>query len=121
MLDSRNRGKRFQLFGLVNEPNCVASAEPDEYGLYLDKWNGDPYVRKQGDEDKYAEAPFAKGKYPYYPDPAAYPEYGEPTGIVGLRKFRNPNFDKGKWDVNKYFDQPWAVEPPYVVGFSCAF
>jgi hypothetical protein len=121
MLDSRNRGKRFQLFGLVNEPNCVAATEPDEYGLYLDRWKGDPYERKPGDEEKYADAPYKKGKYPYYPDPEAYPEYGEPTGVVGLRKFKNPKFDKAKWDVNKYFDQPWAVEPPYLVGFGCAF
>jgi hypothetical protein len=104
MLDSRNRKDRFKKFGLVNEPNCEAVSEPDECGLYLDKWKGDP-----------------EGYYPtkYFPDGEKV--YGEPTGIVGLRKFKNPNFDKTKWDVKKYFAAPWAMEPPYLVGFSCAF
>jgi hypothetical protein len=32
-----------------------------------------------------------------------------------------PNFDKARWDVKKYFDAPGAIEPPYLIGFSCAF
>jgi hypothetical protein len=120
MLDSRNRDKRFRLFGLINEPNCVAATEPDpETGLWLDVWQGDKY--KRGDSRKFDDAAYDRGDYPYYPDPRAYPEYGEPSGIVGMRKFKNPRFDKSKWDVKKYFDAPWAMEPPYLVGFSCAF
>lgn len=36
ILDSRNRGSRFEDFGLINDPGCVARTEPDEYGLWLD-------------------------------------------------------------------------------------
>src|SRR5262249_50996885 len=63
----------------------------------------------------------------YYPDPKVY---GEPTGIVGLRKFRNPKFwgdddqaaqNRKAWDVAAYFKAPQKFEPPYFIGFSCAF
>lgn len=44
------------------------------------------------------------------------------TGIMGARKFPNPNFEPAKWDVAKYY-QPGkeraAIEPPYRVGLSC--
>jgi hypothetical protein len=113
MLDTRNRNKRFQMFGLINEPNCEEAKEPEkETGLWLDKWNGDP------------EGVYPKGPYP---DTKVY---GEPTGIVGLRKFKNPEFwgdnpdaqaNKKKWNVNEYFKAPHKFEPPYFVGFSCAF
>ena len=36
ILDSRQRGERFESFGLVNDPGCTAATEPDEYGLWLD-------------------------------------------------------------------------------------
>jgi hypothetical protein len=117
VLDSRHRGDRFKTLGLINEPNCVPATKPDEYGLWLDEWKGDP-------EDYYPTK-----YYPYYEKANGLPSYaqtgaelyGEPTGVVGLRKFKNPKFDKSKWDVKKYFDAPWAMEPPYHVGFSCAF
>ncbi|WP_017715969.1 hypothetical protein [Kamptonema formosum] len=41
------------------------------------------------------------------------------TGVIGLRKFKNPNFDPAKWDAQKYESDP-TVEPPYRVGMSCA-
>lgn len=113
MLDSRNRYERFRKFGLVNEPNCERSMEPDEFGLYLDKWNGDPLHYYPGDPQYYTD------HHDYY---AADPKvYGEPTGIVGLRKFPNPKFDKSKWNAAEYFNNPGRIEPPYVIGFSCAF
>jgi hypothetical protein len=97
MLDSRNRHQRFRLFGLINEPNCEAPKDPDTYGLWLDTWKGDPLQEVEpGDKAQF------KGKYPYYPDPAAYGDaYGEPTGIVGLRKFKNSKFDESKWDRDR--------------------
>jgi hypothetical protein len=104
LLDSRNRGDRFKKLGMINEPNCEKVTEPDEYGLYLDRWKGDPL-------DYYPTK--------YYPRGAEV--YGEPAGVVGMRKFKNPRFDKANWDVKKYFEAPWAMEPPYVFGFSCAF
>ncbi|WP_026135035.1 hypothetical protein [Scytonema hofmannii] len=41
------------------------------------------------------------------------------TGVIGLRKFTNPNFDPVKWDPEKY-KQDAQVEPPYRIGQSCA-
>jgi hypothetical protein len=117
LLDSRHRGDRFKKLGLMNEPNCVAATKPDENGLWLDEWKGDPenyYPTKY-----YPGYEKANGVPPYAP--TGEEVYGEPTGVVGLRKFKNPKFDKSKWDVKKYFDAPWAMEPPYHVGFSCAF
>jgi mono/diheme cytochrome c family protein len=99
LLDSRDRATRFARLGLINEPNCYQASKPDEYGLWLDEWAGDP-------------------------DPKAYPDtnvYGKPTGVIGLRKYPNPSFDRSKWDVNKYFASPDQVEPPYLIGMSCAF
>jgi hypothetical protein len=94
LLDSRQRDRRFLLYGLVNEPNCEPAKAPDpETGLWLDTWKGDGY--KRGDDYKYGDAQYPKGDYPYYPDPKVEEyarAYGEPTGVVGLRKFRNPRF-----------------------------
>jgi hypothetical protein len=120
MLDSRNRDSRFERLGLINEPNFVRANSPDRYGLWLDEWKGDPY----------------------YPNTEAYPlktnpQTGQPiskvhyglaktvdgrgTGIVGLRLFDNPEFKPEKWNRKEYFKNPGRVEPPYLVGFSCAF
>ncbi len=41
------------------------------------------------------------------------------TGIIGMRKFDNPNFDPVKWDPKKYSQNP-SIEPPYRIGLSCA-
>jgi hypothetical protein len=41
------------------------------------------------------------------------------TGIIGLRKFKNPNFDPVKWNLEEY-QQNSQIEPPYKIGQSCA-
>jgi mono/diheme cytochrome c family protein len=97
LLDSRGRPTRFRRLGLINEPNFRMAAGPDkDTGLWLDQWAGDPT----------------------YPDTKVY---GEPTGIVGLRKFPNPKFDPGNWDLDDYQRDPSSMEPPYLIGMSCAF
>jgi mono/diheme cytochrome c family protein len=96
LLDSRDRPTRFQRLGLVNEPNFRQAAKPDEFGLWLDEWLGDDT----------------------YPDTKVY---GQPTGIVGLRKFPNPSFDRSKWNVDEYFQKPGTIEPPYLLGMACGF
>ena len=101
-----DRDERFRKLGLINEPNCRPPT-PEEveanHGLAIDHWEGDPYP-----DD--------------YPDTEVY---GEPSGIVGLRKFPNPNFNEDSWQRSGgregYFERPWAVEPPYLVGMTCAF
>ncbi|MBE9053286.1 hypothetical protein IQ243_23250 [Nostocales cyanobacterium LEGE 11386] len=41
------------------------------------------------------------------------------TGVIGLRKFQNPNFDPEKWNPVEYAKNS-EVEPPYRIGQSCA-
>ena len=95
-VDSRYRGERFKLFGVISDPDCTKATQPDQYGLWLDNCTSP-------DVPKISDIP------------------GEPAGIVGLRKFRNPNFKPSEWDVNKYTADPAKVEPPYLIGVACGF
>src|SRR5436305_10043834 len=90
-VDSRYRGQRFKLFGVISDPDCTKATKPDEYGLWLDDCSS-----------------------PDIPNIADIP--GKPAGIIGLRKFRNPKFNPSQWDVNKYMADPAKVEPPYLIG-----
>ena len=92
-VDSRQRPQRFKVMGVLNDPDCKAATQPDEYGLWMD-------VCKAVD-------------IPGIPS--------ESTGIIGLRKFKNPKFDKVRWDVKKYVADPATMEPPYLVGMTCGF
>jgi hypothetical protein len=135
LLESKGRPDRFRKLGLINEPNFVQAAdgETDEYGFSMDKWNGDP----EGCYDEVTGTPLGPkgeplagpttGKTGYYPWNPKW--YGEPTGILGLRKFPNPAFNddlKKAWladpkgSVRKYFKNPGKVEPPYIVGITCS-
>ena len=40
------------------------------------------------------------------------------TGVMGMRKFENPNFVAANWNPEKYTNDP-TVEPPYRIGLSC--
>jgi hypothetical protein len=90
--ESQPRDKRFQALGTINDPDCRKPDHPDQYGLNLDVCK--PLV------------------IPGIP--------GESTGIIGLRKFPNPDFKPELWNVDKYRQQPQFVEPPFVVGITCA-
>jgi cytochrome c5 len=91
-LDSRRHGRRFRDLGAITQPGCEAATAPDAYGLWLDKCTQPPV--------------------PGIP--------GEPAGIIGLRKFTNPKFDKSKWDAARYFSNPKSAEPPYLIGMACS-
>jgi hypothetical protein len=136
ILDSRKRLSRFRDLGLINEPNCSPATQPDEYGFWLDRFNGDPKGYYPVDYDLRAEKyPEFKEGYsseyaPKYPGSEKLNHYGYPTGIVGLRLFRNPAFSaelarawkqEPKSYLLSYFRNPGRIEPPYLVGFSCAF
>ncbi|MBE9209821.1 hypothetical protein IQ244_25670 [Nostoc sp. LEGE 06077] len=41
------------------------------------------------------------------------------TGVIGLRKFPNPKFDRAKWNYQQYIKNS-EIEPPYLIGQSCA-
>lgn len=106
-LDSRKRGSRFSEFGLMNRPGYEQSENTDEFGLYLDH----PVDGTNPEEGLV--------------DPDVY---GIPSGVIGLRLFRNPAFDakaKEAWDAERFYnDRTYSTHPdlvrPYRVGFTCA-
>lgn len=121
------RHNRATYLGLVNEP-CFSEAvgpDPDRYGLWLDKRDPtcppDPFA----DPVKYPGVRIgARGKTVPV---GSY--YGEPTGVLGLRLFPNPDFDekaKAHWDPVRYYTDPSyyndrSLVRPYRVGMACAF
>jgi mono/diheme cytochrome c family protein len=122
-----SRSTRWDYFGLINEP-CFTKADgpdPKRFGLWLDQRSSDC-----------PPDPFAEGKR--YPGVAIGARgknmpvgsyYGEPTGVVGLRLFPNPEFDETaakKWDAKRYYEDPGYylskdLVRPYRVGMSCGF
>ena len=104
-IDSRNRPHRFATAGLINQPGFQPATKPDQYGLWIDE-------------------PVAGAGEPAGIDPKVY---GLPTGVMGFRLFKNPDFtgDAVKnWDAERYYkDADYAVSKtlvrPYMVGVSC--
>jgi len=92
-VDSRYRDERFKRFGVINDPSCTRANAPDQYGLWLDSC-----LRED-----------------------AMGPVGEPVGVIGLRKFRNPKFDPKAWNLASYLADPAKVEPPYLIGVACGF
>jgi hypothetical protein len=122
-----DRDSRWNYLGLVNEP-CFSkpvAPDPDHFGLWLDKRDGSCPADPFSNATKYPGVKIGArgttvpiGSY-----------YGDPTGILGLRLFTNPDFDeeaKRNWDPvryytdEKYYDDPKLVRP-YRVGMSCGF
>lgn len=85
--ESAPRATRFKALGTINDPDCHAAEHPDQYGFHLD-------VCK----------PLVIDGIP-----------GESMGVMGLRKFPNPDFKPELWDVNTYRAHPDRIEPPYIV------
>jgi hypothetical protein len=122
-----NRDRRWLYQGLINEP-CMRKAtapDPNRYGLWLDVRDPscppDPYA----DATKYPGVPAgARGK-----TMPVGSLYGEPSGVVGLRLFPNPNFDENarkRWNAERYYSDPnyyysKDLVRPYRVGMSCGF
>jgi hypothetical protein len=122
-----SRDNRFRHLGLVNEP-CFRRAtapDPNRYGLWLDIRDAacppDPFANA----DTYPGVRIgARGETMPV---GSY--YGEPTGVIGLRLFPNPDFDEDArraWDSERYYNDPdyyfsRDLVRPYRVGMSCAF
>lgn len=121
------RGNRFRYLGLSNEPCFTAPTGADDkhFGLWIDQ--RDPACPP----DPFANAAAypgveigARGKT----QPAGS-YYGEPTGVMGLRLFPNPDFDEAarkRWDPARFYTDPDYYNDknlvrPYRVGMSCAF
>ncbi|MHB8268845.1 hypothetical protein [Bradyrhizobium sp.] len=128
-----DRDTRWSWMGAINEPcfDKATAPDPKRFGLWLD------VRRKDCPED-----PFAKEEnYPgvklgargtTFSDGTKLPVgsyFGDPTGIVGLRLFPNPDFDqaaKNRWDAERYYtDENYYKDPklikPYRVGMACGF
>jgi hypothetical protein len=122
-----SRDNRFRILGLVNEP-CYRKAtapDPGRYGLWLDV--RDPACPPDPFADAATYPGVAIGARGKTMPVGSY--YGEPTGIVGLRLFPNPDFDeraRRKWDSERFYRDPdyyfsRDLVRPYRVGMSCAF
>jgi hypothetical protein len=121
------RRNRWYHLGLVNEP-CFTEAkgpDPNRFGLRFDVRDPNCPADPFADASRYPGVRIgARGKTVPV---GSY--YGEPTGVVGLRLFPNPDFDenaKQRWDAERFYsDLSYASDRdlvrPYRVGMSCAF
>lgn len=124
------RSNRWQYLGLVNEPCYKQASGPraDRYGLWLDERVNSPECPPDPfeDENKYPGVKYGARGQDGLPV-GSY--YGYGTGVVGLRLFPNPAFDKvaqAKWDAERYYNDPKYYNDknlvkPYRVGMSCGF
>lgn len=121
------RRNRWSWLGLVNEPCFSEATEGDKsrFGLWLDRRDPNCAPDPFADPNKYPGVRVgARGKTVPV---GSY--YGEPTGVVGLRLFPNPDFDekaRANWDPERYYTDPSYYNNaklirPYRVGMSCAF
>lgn len=92
-VDSRLHGQRFRTLGAITQPGCRAASAPDQYGLWMDQCT----------------------------QPAVPGVPGAPTGVMGLRRFPNPEFDAAKWNAETYLKKPGSMQPPYRIGMACGF
>jgi hypothetical protein len=121
------RRNRWYNLGLVNEP-CFTEAkgpDPNRFGLWLDVRDPNCPPDPFADEKAYPGVVIgARGK-----TVGVGSYYGEPTGIVGLRLFPNPDFDeeaRRRWDSDRFYNEETYYSSrdlvrPYRVGMSCGF
>jgi len=126
------RPQRWKSLGLVNEPcfdPSLPDGDPQRFGLRLDMRRADCAPDPFANAQKYPGAKVGS-RGTTFKDGTVWPVgsyFGEPTGIVGLRLFTNPDFDekaKAAWDIKKYYSDPaYYSNPnlirPYRVGMSC--
>ena len=122
-----SRATRWSYLGIINEP-CFEDArgpDPNRFGLWLDVRRADCPADPFANEAKYPGVRIgARGK-----SMPVGSFYGEPTGVVGLRLFPNPDFDeaaRARWDPERYYSDPaYYNDPnlvrPYRIGMSCGF
>lgn len=123
-----SRDNRWTYFGVVNEP-CFEKAtapDPTRFGLWLDRRRADCPADPFADAAKNPGVKIGARGSDGLPV-GSY--YGEPTGIVGLRLFPNPDFDaaaRRRWDAERYYNDPSYylqkdLVRPYRVGMACGF
>ena len=121
------RSNRFEQLGLINEPCFDEATGPvaDRHGLWLDVRQPDCAPDPFANAEKYPGVEIgARGR-----NMPVWSYYGEPTGVLGLRLFPNPEFDEraeSRWDAERFYNDPDYYNDddlvrPYRVGMSCAF
>jgi hypothetical protein len=148
-LTKGKRSTRWYDYGLVNEPCFEEPKGPDptHWGLWLDHRKADCPPDPFENATKYPGVKTgALGTNVNGHDVPVGSYYGEATGIVGLRLFPNPAFDRraaARWDADKYYNCSIQTPSPardaacsaadlnyyggkdlirpYRVGMSCAF
>jgi mono/diheme cytochrome c family protein len=136
LVDTAARDDRFAKTGLVNEPGTRLPSKDE-----TEKSFGVRYARPIKPGDPEMDGNPAKAHVEYRPDrgaewkPADDYVYGYPSGVVGLRLFKNPDFDaaaEARWRANlelyykdddagrAYVADPDTVRP-FRVGMSCGF
>jgi hypothetical protein len=121
------RSNRFEQLGLINEPCFDEATGPveDRHGLWLDVRQADCAPDPFANAEKYPGVEIgARGR-----NMPVGSYYGQPTGVLGLRLFPNPEFDEraeNRWDPERYYSDPDYYNDddlvrPYRVGMSCAF
>lgn len=129
LIDDRNRETRFARTGLNNEPGTrppLESETRDAHGVRYAR----PITEPAPGVEVHVE--YRKDRGSNW-EPPPYEEYGYPSGVVGLRLFKNPEFTpeaEKRWDSDLYYaDTPegrrYAARPdtirPFRVGMSCGF
>ncbi len=133
LIDSQDRGRRFARTGLITEPGMRPPTEEETQqalGIRYDRpIKDDPDQKKIHVEYRKTESSGVSRTSP------EYHIYGYPTGVVGLRLFKNPEFTpeaEARWkkaheqDSERYYkDISYASRPdtirPFRVGMSCGF
>jgi hypothetical protein len=116
IIDSHERGKRFANAGIITEPDTrppTPKETEEAFGIRYDRPTKDHVEHKDNRQPPREEI------------------YGWPSGVVGLRLFKNPEFfnspaAQARWDANRYYnDLDYASRPdtirPFRVGMSCGF
>jgi hypothetical protein len=127
LIDSKDRGRRFARTGLMTEPGMRPPTDEETRETF-----GIPYDRpiKENSDPKKVHVEYRKGRQPPH-----YEVYGYPSGVVGLRLFKNPEFTaeaQARWekahqaDPERYYkDLSYASRAdtirPFRVGMSCGF
>jgi len=128
------RDHRWEYLGLINDPcfEKATAADPERWGLWLDKRRADCKPDPFENETKYPGVKVGARGTEVGPkgeklEVGSY--YGYETGIVGMRLFPNPRFDKkaaAHWDASRYYTDPSYYNDknlirPYRVAMSCGF
>lgn len=125
VLNADDRGERFNIWGLINDPGCCtpgtagcpAKSKQETYGF--DWCPGDAELLEFVGRDGYRDPACDFEDAPVTEDHAHGPgdqrqsscglAFGTSTGALGLRKFPNPRFDEQRWrELNAGTPGGWA-------------